>query len=430
MRRTEPIRVVYVVPRFPVLSQSFVLTEFDRVRREVPAEIAALFSSRESVVHPIAAELLPSVIFVPLVSFSMIRSNVRWLMRRPAKAISRPSVERCAAASGVPPEGWREEQWSSSRRSRSWTRSSTLRATHIHAHFIHHPATAAWVINRLSRIPFSVTAHADDLYCGPALLQEKTRGCRSRRRRFPHVQPPVHPRADTRSVRASGHPLRDRASSSFLTRPRERYRRFACVARLQPKKGHGGIGCWAFAVAAAQAPDLSLELVGDGAEHVRVADLARRLGIENLVHLHGAMPSHAVRELLDDCDVFVLAAIRTGSTSFQRGCMDGIPVALMEAMASGLPVISTSISGIPELVVERAGVLVSPGDVSALAQAILEVHRDAALGSSHARRARQHVERALRRRRPGRQAVGFLVSGASPNWKVVQGTAADATGPN
>jgi colanic acid/amylovoran biosynthesis glycosyltransferase len=158
--------------------------------------------------------------------------------------------------------------------------------------------------------------------------------------------------------------------------------------------------------------------------------LARRLGIENLVHFHGAMPSHAVRELLDDCDVFVLAAVRTGSTSFQRGCMDGIPVALMEAMASGLPVISTSISGIPELVVERAGILVSPGDVSALAQAILEVHRDPALGSSRARRARQHVEQHFDADAQAGKLVELLVTGASPNWRVVQGTAADATGRN
>ena len=424
MRRvTEPIRVVYVVPRFPVLSQSFVLTEFDRVRREVPAEIAALFSSREPVVHPIAAELLPSVIFVPLASFSAIRSNVKWLMRRPARYLA--TLGRALRGSFRRPAG------GVARGAVVFVKAVALmdkvidlKATHIHAHFIHHPATAAWVINRLSGIPFSVTAHADDLYCGPALFEEKTRAAAAvvtiseynrqyiRERTRGACEPPViH----------CGIPL-----ELFPYRPRERCRRFVCVARLEPKKGHADL-VRAFAVAAAKAPDLSLELVGDGAEHARVADLVCTLGIENLVHFHGAMASHAVRELLEHCDAFVLAAVRTRSTSFQRGYMDGIPVALMEAMACGLPVISTSISGIPELVVGCAGVLVSPGDVSALAQAILDVHRDPALGASRARRARRHVEQHFDADAEAGKLVELFVAGAS---SYQNRTPADATLPN
>ena len=203
-----------MVPRFPVLSQSFVLTEFDRVRREVPAEIAALFSSREPVVHPIAAELLPSVIFVPLASFSTIRSNVRWLMRRPARYLS--TLGRALRGSfRCPAGGMARGAVVFVKAVALMDKVIDLRATHIHAHFIHHPATAAWVINRLSRDPFQRHRPRRRPLLRPGTAQGEDSGCRSRRDDF-RVQPPVHPRADPRSVRASGHPLRDLARALSL----------------------------------------------------------------------------------------------------------------------------------------------------------------------------------------------------------------------
>ena len=293
MRRTEPIRVVYLVPRFPVLSQSFVLTEYDRVRREVPAEIASVSSAGSPWYTRSRPKLLPSVIFVPLVSFSTIRSNVRWLMRRPARYLS--TLGRALRGSfRCPAGGMARGAVVFVKAVALMDKVIDLRATHIHAHFIHHPATAAWVMNRLTGIPFSVTAHADDLYCGPALLQEKTRAAAAVVTISEYNRQYIRER-----TQGACEPLVIHCGISlelFPYRPRERRRRFACVARLEPKKGHADL-VRAFAVAAAQAPDLSLELVGDGAEHVRVAHLARRLGIENLVHFHGAMPSHAVREL-------------------------------------------------------------------------------------------------------------------------------------
>ncbi len=380
--------MVYVVPRFPVLSQSFVLTEYDRVRREVPAEIAALFSSREPVVHPIAAELLPSVIFVPLVSFSTIRSNVRWLMRRPARYLS--TLGRALRGSYRRPAGGVARGAVVFVKAVALTDEIvSLGATHVHAHFIHHPATAAWVIRRLAGIAYSVTAHADDLFCGPALLEEKLHDAAAvvtisdYNRRY--ILDRTGGACDPLVIHCGI------ALELFPYRPRDRCRRFVCVARLEPKKGHADL-VRAFALASAEAPELTLELVGDGAERARVARLARDLGIADRVHLRGALSSDAVRELLDECDAFVLAAVPTGSTSFQRGYMDGIPVALMEAMAVGLPVVSTAISGIPELIEEGAGILVSPGDVAALAQAMLTLHRDVPLGQTLARRARHQVE--------------------------------------
>ena len=314
MRRTEPIRVVYVVPRFPVLSQSFVLTEYDRVRREVPAEIAALFSSREPVVHPIAGELLPSVIFLPLVSFSTIRSNVRWLMRRPARYLS--TLGRALGGSYRRPAGGMARGAVVFVKAVALTDEVvSLGATHVHAHFIHHPATAAWVIRRLAGITYSVTAHADDLFCGPALLEEKLHDAAAvvisdYNRRY--IWDRTGGACDPLVIHAGSH------SSFFRTDPvTDAAGSFASPGLSRRRATRPSFR--AFALASAEAPETALELVGDGAERARVARLARDLGIADRVHLHGALSSDAVRELLDECDAFVLAAVPTGSTSFQRG---------------------------------------------------------------------------------------------------------------
>ena len=96
--------------------------------------------------------------------------------------------------------------------------------------------------------------------------------------------------------------------------------------------------------------------------------------------------------LLYDCDLFVLAAVRTSGASFRTGYMDGIPVSLMEAMATGLPVVATSISGIPELVIDgQTGLLAAPGDVQELAGAIVRLCKEPELGVRLARRARSLV---------------------------------------
>ncbi len=160
-----------------------------------------------------------------------------------------------------------------------------------------------------------------------------------------------------------------------------------CVARLEPKKGHGDL-VRAFAFVAASRHDLDLVLIGDGPERETIEAQARTLGIEDRITLLGALPPSDVRESLATASLFVLAARRDAS-----GRMDGIPVALIEAMASGVPVVSTSVSGIPELLGDGAGAMVAPDDPVALAGAMERLLDDAALACDLAERGRARVQR-------------------------------------
>jgi colanic acid/amylovoran biosynthesis glycosyltransferase len=117
---------------------------------------------------------------------------------------------------------------------------------------------------------------------------------------------------------------------------------------------------------------LRCEIVGEGALRPRLERLIRRLGVGELVTLRGALSPDATRRRIAEADLFVLGCVRAAN-----GDMDGIPVALMEAMAAGTPVVSTRLSGIPELVGDREhGLLAEPGDVTSLAAALKETVAD------------------------------------------------------
>jgi glycosyltransferase involved in cell wall biosynthesis len=110
------------------------------------------------------------------------------------------------------------------------------------------------------------------------------------------------------------------------------------------------------------------KIIGDGPLKDELCLLVSRLELGEKILLLGSLSQDEVFKNLKKADLFVLPCIAA-----RNGDMDGIPVSLMEAMACGKPVISTNISGIPELVKEGAGVLVPPGDSKAIADAIREV---------------------------------------------------------
>ncbi len=142
---------------------------------------------------------------------------------------------------------------------------------------------------------------------------------------------------------------------------------FISVGRLAEKKGTEFIirGCEKLR---ATYPELAfnLTLVGDGPLENDLKQLAIDLGVSDIIEFTGNLPNSEVAEKLAHSDAFVLPSVTASN-----GDMEGIPVALMEAMASGLPVISTIHSGIPELVKhEKTGLLAAERDVMELSAAM------------------------------------------------------------
>lgn len=164
-------------------------------------------------------------------------------------------------------------------------------------------------------------------------------------------------------------------------------KRLLMVSRLAEKKGIP-VAMRALRAVLEQAPELTLRIVGEGEERPKIEELRRELGLERHVELVGALDSDGVRQEMAGCHLLLQPSVTA-----RDGDQEGIPVVLMEALASGIPVIATRHSGIPELVIEgRTGFLVPEHDIPALAKTVLRVIQDPALASSLGRAGRAWIE--------------------------------------
>lgn len=152
-----------------------------------------------------------------------------------------------------------------------------------------------------------------------------------------------------------------------------------CTARLHRKNDHATL-LRAFARVNARWPVARLLLVGRGPEESRLRALADALGVSPRVHFLGEQPD--VAPSLAQMDLYVQASVA-----------EGMPNSVLEAMAAGLPVVATAVGGTPELVLDgQTGLLVAPGDPSALADALLALLADGRLAESLGRAGRARVE--------------------------------------
>lgn len=168
-----------------------------------------------------------------------------------------------------------------------------------------------------------------------------------------------------------------------------------CVGRLDAVKGQATLLRALVQVAAAQ-PAVLLLLAGDGPERPRLTALAAELGVADRVRLLGARDD--VPRLLALGELFVLPSLQ-----------EGMPNAVLEAMAAGLPVVGTAVGGVPELVVDgETGVLVPPGDATALADALLALLAAPARAAEMGRRGRQRAAQAFSQEAMCRQVEQLL----------------------
>ncbi len=252
----------------------------------------------------------------------------------------------------------------------------------LHAHFAHGTTTVTWLASMICDVPFSFTAHAKDIYrdsLNPAgLLARKMLAadfvvtCTNAnldhlRRLAPAAR--VHLvyhglNADfARLLRDGEEPSAAPAQDRFLV---------VSVGRLVPKKGFDVL---VEAVAELRDRGLDLELViagEDGDEAPAIRRLVAERRMQDLVTMTGPLSQSALLDLYRRATVFALAC-----RVVDDGDRDGIPNVMVEAMAAGVPVVSTEVSGIPELVHDGSnGLLVPPDDSSALADALHTLAKD------------------------------------------------------
>jgi glycosyltransferase involved in cell wall biosynthesis len=243
---------------------------------------------------------------------------------------------------------------------------------HIHAHFVDRASTVALTASRLLNIPYSVTAHANDIYINPILLPLKlsqasfVATCTDYNRQ--HLQEIVHLNG---KLHCLYHGLDLETYVPTIDHSLDIIPTITSVGQLKEKKGFQYL-LQACQILKSRDYIFNCQIIGEGNLRQELEQQIHELSLEKFVTLRGALPHESVIQEYQHSTLFVLPCI-TGSD----GDRDGIPNVILEAMAMQLPVISTQHSGIPEVIKSGInGLLIPPADVQALADAIASLIND------------------------------------------------------
>lgn len=285
------------------------------------------------------------------------------------------------------------------------------KCSHLHVHFADVPAQIAMYASVMSGVPFTIMAHANDIFEHGLLLRQKAE------RAVKMVTISEFNRAFLESIGVPKDKLaivRCGVSFQFLPPGRkfqrqERYR-LGTLGRLVEKKGIDVL-IRAIAELRRRSYRIELSIAGDGPLREELKTLANTLHVAQFVKFEGALAHGDVTTWMRGLDAFVLACKKD-----KNGDMDGIPVVLMEAMSQSVPVISTRISGIPELIIhDRTGLLANPDDYHDLSIQIDRLMELPDLRERFVREAAEHVEKEFGQNVNLRRLLNYFPSEAREN---------------
>jgi colanic acid/amylovoran biosynthesis glycosyltransferase len=372
-REAAESKVAFIVSRFPKLSETFVLYEILALEKMgIQVEIFPLIHHHESAVNGEAKKLSARAHYEPFLSLPILRAQWHYFRRSPA-AYLKLLMEILRGTFGA---------WNFLFRALAIFPKAARFAremeeqgiTHIHAHFANHPATAGFIIHRLTGIPFSFTARGSDIQMERRFLKEKVGAA--------DFVVTVSAFNKEVIVKECGEQVRDKIHVIYggvdidLLSPRAMRQRtgpfqILCIARFCEVKGHADL-IQACEILKQRGVRFECHLIGEGPLLSSVAQQISSAGLTEKVLFHGALPHEEVVKQFAAADVAVLATAPTST-----GECEGIPNVLKEAMACGLPVVSSLSGGIPELVDDGiTGILVPPRDPPALADALQRLCED------------------------------------------------------
>ena len=253
----------------------------------------------------------------------------------------------------------------------SFTVASLLQKTqcqHLHIHFAHTPTQIGMYAATIANIPFTFTSHANDLFERGSLLDVKgDRSLKSITVSNYNKEFLVNQNVDAEKINVVRCGINSNVYSYVRKRQDQNSVVIGSLARLVEKKGMDDLiqAIYQFKQMNSDTR-ISVRIAGDGPLLKSLKQLMNELNLEEVISFEGAIAHNEVPHWLQDLNLFVLACKRD-----QNGDQDGIPVVLMEAMAIGIPVISTKISGIPELIQhKKTGFLAEPDNVDSLVEAL------------------------------------------------------------
>ena len=384
--RDAPLRVGYLLDGFPKTSETFVTNEMAKLEQLGVGVVAVAIQQ-----GPVKFASTPTHFFQWSCGwfFSILHAK-RWFLTHPLRFIrSLRRLRRVRGETGVAANQFRRRE--------IFEAASVLRSARVqllHAHFAFGGAAAAYCLAALLDVPWTLTVHANDIFSDRRNLQLKLDTasrlitvCEYNRR---YLQTELEVTRPIELV-VCGVELPESGTTTGQGVD------VIAVGRLVPKKGFDVL-VEAAALLAPRRQGLRVEIIGEGPEQQRLADLIAARGLQGVVTLRGPMAHDQVLDRIGASGALVLPA-RVAA----NGDRDSMPVVLKEAMARGVPVVATNVGGIPEIVDTTVGALIEPEDADVLAHAI-----DRVLDLTPAKRA--ELSSAARARVADRLTVGGEVA--------------------
>ncbi len=371
------MKIAYLLDLFPVLSETFVLNEILTLKK-LGCDIHIYASGKEQrdLVHKSAESLDVNYIL----ELDEPKSNIiKYLLR---KALTRPvSFIRAICFSYSYYKKYFKQHGF------AYFKFLILRASiissiqfedkkiqHIHSHFGADACFMSVLIYFLTGIPYSFTTHAYDIYRTPKMLTEKHKYAKFAvtisNYNKKYLSECFGIEKSTIHIIRCGINLDDfKYDDKHYLKKQDLIFQICSVGRIVEKKGFEYLikACDIFNKM--YGGTFQCSIIGDGELFKKTTQMINDLGLSKNVKLLGRKTQDDVQKLLKKCDFFVLPCVQE-----ENGNIDGIPVSLMEAMAMGIVVISSTLAGIPELV-QGAGIMVEPEDEESLFKAMKKVYK-------------------------------------------------------
>jgi len=379
-------RIGYILRRFPSLSETFILNEVLAMEGlGTKVEVYSILQPRDPKFHEGITRLQASIRYIP--TLGDLKSLARY-NRRAYRSFGWRYLRVLAScvATFKPMQVWRFFQ-----AAYIAERARERKIEHFHAHFANRAANVARLAHEISGIPYSFTAHAVDIYKNtvrPKILKKRITKAEfvvtvsDENQRFLRELAPaaadkihrIYNGIDFARFGKSARPLN--ASFTIL-----------CVGRMVEKKGLEYL-IQACHELKKQNFRFRCNIIGKGNLRPKLNAMINELDLKNEIKLVGVVTQDKIGAWFTDADIFVLPCIIA-----QDGNREGLPVSIVEALASGLPVVTTAVAGISEAVKDgENGFLVPEHDAMALAEAVRKLLVDRDYRDKLSRNARRSVQ--------------------------------------
>jgi glycosyltransferase involved in cell wall biosynthesis len=379
-------QIGYLLRSYPRLSQTFILNEILALEKiGVTIQIFALTNPHEKVVQMQVDQVQASVQYMDAIQprpwWSVLKENLvaarlhfKGYLRSLFYIVANRSIDEGYTASS---------RWQCFLQAVRLVylldlqrRNTGRKIDHLHAHFAHDPALIAYLVHLMTGMPFSFTAHARDLYQVPEkaltdrirLAKDIVTCCRANLEYLQQLAPSQESKF---SLIYHGVNLKDFQPVASVG-PVPMVPLILSVGRLVEKKGFQDL-LQALLMVKDRGEKFQCEIYGDGPLCEPLREWIRAHGMTDEVKLMGDCTQQELISIYQNATLFILTPVQT-----EDGDRDGIPNVIVESMAVGLPVITTAVAGIPELVENNQnGLLFQPHDVDGISSGIIELLRNA-----------------------------------------------------